>query len=72
MIYMYSKRNKYFVLLIIQIDKIHFIDFMNSIIFPFHIVLFTKPINGNIIKEDIINDKRSKNKEKYNIGKQTS
>ena len=33
MIYMYSKRNKYFVLLIIQIDKIHFIGFMSSIIF---------------------------------------
>ena len=28
--------------------------------------------NGHYRGENIINDKRSKNKEKYNIGKQTS
>ena len=69
-IYMHSKRNKYFVLLIIQIDKIHFIGFMSSIIFLILYSAIHKAYGVGILTQGgLENDKRSKNKEKCNNGK---
>ena len=51
MIFMYSKRNKYFVLLIIQVDKIHFIGFMSGIIFSISCSAIHKAYGVGILKQ---------------------